>query len=40
LPKKPARPLKSDVEKELVDQEEEEDGSDESGEADDDEFEG
>ena len=40
LPKKPARPLKSDVEKELVDQEEEEDGSDESGDADDDEFEG
>ena len=40
LPKKPARPLKSDVEKELVYQEEEEDGSDESGDADDDEFEG
>jgi len=40
LPKKPARPLKSDVEKELVDQEGEEDESDGSGEAEDDEFEG
>ena len=40
LPKKSARPLKSDVEKELVDQGGEKNESDGSGEAEDDEFEG
>ena len=40
LPKKPTRPLKSDVEKELVDQDEEEEGSGGSDELEDDEFEG